>query len=152
MMLIIDDGDVVDKSPWPWCGNWKYDLCRRPSFSPTRQAGLKNRRWWRGRKLLRQANIFYRDILPYLPKTCYWVTDLHESWRIWLFLLCSFQSNIEGAQGGCIWTWVPLNYIMEHCDFLVLEGIMGRGIESCLNIDLTNYVWIESYSNYVWIK
>ena len=151
MMLIIDDGDVVDKSPWPdvetgnmICAVGLHSLLRDKLASKI--ADDEEDANFCGKRIY-----FYCDILPYLPKTWYWVTDLHESWRIWLFLLCSFQSNIEGAQGECIWTWVPLNYIMEHCDFLVLEGIMGRRIESYLNIDWTNYVWIESYFNYVWI-
>ena len=100
---------------------------------------------------------FYRDILPYLPKTWYWVTDLHESWRIWLFLLCSFQSNIEEGSGG---VYLDLSPNQLHNGTLWLFSTWGNyGPRDLiiselfrLNIDLTNYVWIESYFNYVWIK
>ena len=75
-----------------------------------------------GKRIYYIANI-YRYILPYLPKTWYWVTDLHESWRIWLFLLCSFQSNIEEGSGG---VYLDLSPTQLHNGTLWLFSTWGN--------------------------
>ena len=69
MMLIIDDGDVVDKSPWPdvetgnmICAVGLHSLLRDKLASKIaddeEDANFCAKRIY-----------FYRDILPYLPKT-----------------------------------------------------------------------------------
>ena len=130
-----------------WCGNWKYDLCRRPSFSPTRQAGLKNRRWWRGHKLLLQANIFLSWYIALSAKNSI-LSHLLEPWRIWLFLLCSFQSNIEEGSGG---VYLDLSPTQLHNGTLWLFSTWGNyGPRDWI---ISKY-WFDKlcYFNYVWIK
>ena len=71
MMLIIDDGDVVDKSPWPdvetgnmICAVGLHSLLRDKLASKI--ADDEEDAYFCGKR-----THFYRDILPYLPKTLY---------------------------------------------------------------------------------
>ena len=85
-----------------WCGNWKYDLCRRPSFSPTRRAGLKNRRWWRGHKLLLQANIFLSWCIALSAKNLilsHWSSWVLENLTLFVMLI-SIQHRGRLSRAG----------------------------------------------------
>ena len=69
MMLMIDDGDVVDKSPWPdvetgnmICAVGLHSLLRDELASKI--ADDEEDANFCGKRIY-----FYRDILPYLPKT-----------------------------------------------------------------------------------
>ena len=73
MIVVIDDGDVVDKSPWPdvetgnmICAVGLHSLLRDKLASKI--ADDEEDANFCGKRIYYIANI-YRYILPYLPKT-----------------------------------------------------------------------------------